>query len=136
MDNLITIQGVRCYIDQNGIAQLSLEDISRGLGFTETAASGNETIRWRTVKEYLSCFNFIAPCCDGSTEVSKNTFVPENIFYRLAMKAKNETAERFQVLVADEILPAIRKHVPEQWKGITPINTPGGIQEMIALKGK
>lgn len=86
MDNLITIKGVRGYIDENGIAQLNLEDISRGLGFTETAASGNETIRWRTVKEYLSCFNFIAPCCDGPTEVSKNTFVPENIFYRLERK--------------------------------------------------
>ena len=37
-------------------------------------------------------------------------FIPENIFYRLAMKAKNETAERFQALVADEIIPSIRKH--------------------------
>lgn len=26
------------------------------------------------------------------------------------MKAKNETAERFQALVADEIIPSIRKH--------------------------
>ena len=34
---------------------------------------------------------------------------PENIFYRLAMKAKNETAEKFQALVADEIIPSIRK---------------------------
>ena len=39
-----------------------------------------------------------------------NSFIPENIFYRLAMKAKNEVAEKFQILVADEILPAIRKH--------------------------
>ena len=37
-------------------------------------------------------------------------YIPENIFYRLAMKAKNETAETFQAKVADEILPAIRKH--------------------------
>ena len=37
-------------------------------------------------------------------------FIPENIFYRLAMKAKNETAERFQAKVADEIIPSIRKH--------------------------
>ena len=26
------------------------------------------------------------------------------------MKAKNETAEKFQAVVADEILPSIRKH--------------------------
>lgn len=36
-------------------------------------------------------------------------YIPENIFYRLAMKAKNETAERFQALIADEVVPAIRK---------------------------
>jgi anti-repressor protein len=41
---------------------------------------------------------------------STDTFIPENFFYRLAMKAKNETAEKFQALVADEILPSIRKH--------------------------
>jgi len=28
--------------------------------------------------------------------------IPENIFYRLAMKAKNEAGEKFQALVADE----------------------------------
>lgn len=36
-------------------------------------------------------------------------FIPENIFYRLAMKAKNETAEKFQAKVADEIIPTIRR---------------------------
>lgn len=40
---------------------------------------------------------------------SKDDYIPENIFYRLAMKAKNETAEKFQALVADEIIPSIRK---------------------------
>lgn len=43
----------------------------------------------------------------GDVEIPK--YIPENIFYRLAMKAKNETAEKFQAKVADEILPAIRK---------------------------
>ena len=37
-------------------------------------------------------------------------FIPENIFYRLAMKARNETAEKFQAMVADEIIPSIRRH--------------------------
>lgn len=40
----------------------------------------------------------------------KPKFIPENIFYRLATKANNETAERFQAFVADEIIPSIRKH--------------------------
>lgn len=37
-------------------------------------------------------------------------FIPENIFYRLAMKAKNETAKKFQAKVADEIIPSIRRN--------------------------
>lgn len=41
MSNLITIHGVRGYINENGIAQLNLEDVSRGLGFTTVATSGN-----------------------------------------------------------------------------------------------
>lgn len=42
--------------------------------------------------------------------MGKEDFIPENIFYRLAMKAKNEAAEAFQAKVADEVLPSIRKH--------------------------
>lgn len=102
MDELITVQGVKCYIDKNGTVQLNLEDIARGLGFVDNS-KGIEYVKWDRVRQYLADLNF-------STEVSKDQFVPENIFYRLAMKAKNETAERFQAKVADEILPAIRKH--------------------------
>lgn len=104
MSKILTINNVHAYIDENGVAQLNLEDCARGLGFTEKAASGNETIRWRTVKSYLSSFNTIATTCDDVPD-----FIPENIFYRLAMKAKNETAEKFQSIVCDEILPQIRK---------------------------
>jgi prophage antirepressor-like protein len=98
LSNLITISGVRGFIDENGTAQLNLEDCARGLGFTEIK-DGKEYVMWRRVKGYLVSF--------GTTAEAE--FIPENIFYRLAMKAKNETAEKFQALVADEILPAIRK---------------------------
>ncbi len=40
----------------------------------------------------------------------KDDFIPENVFYRLAMKAKNEIAERFQAFIADEVIPSIRRH--------------------------
>lgn len=102
---IITISGVDCY-EKNGIAYLKLENVARGLGFTEIAASGNECVRWRTVRKYLIELG-IATCCDGEKFPD---FIPENIFYRLAMKAKNETAEKFQALVADEIIPSIRKY--------------------------
>jgi prophage antirepressor-like protein len=103
MNELITIKGVRGYVDKNGTTQLNLEDVARGLGFTTVATSGNECVRWSRVSEYLIELGFTAL-------IENDTYIPENIFYRLAMKAKNETAEKFQAIVADEILPSIRKH--------------------------
>ena len=75
---------------------------ARGLGFTKKADSGNEVVNWTRVRHYLSELGVVQKCTTGD-------YIPENIFYRLAMKAKNETAEKFQALVADEIIPSIRK---------------------------
>lgn len=99
-----TICGVECY-EKDGTAYLRLETVARGLGFTQTAASGNEVVRWERVKKYLTELG-IPTSGDGNLP----EFIPENIFYRLAMKAKNEVAEKFQAKVADEIIPSIRKH--------------------------
>jgi prophage antirepressor-like protein len=102
MNDLITISGVAGYLDENGMVFLKLEDVARGLGFTDNS-KGTEYVRWNTITSYLKDIGF-------SQEVAKGSFIPENIFYRLAFKAKNETAELFQTMVADEILPAIRKN--------------------------
>lgn len=99
--NTKNICGVDCY-EQNGVAYLRLENVARGLGFTQIAKSGNEVVRWERVRKYLEELG--VPTCGD------DDFIPENIFYRLAMKAKNETAEKFQALVADEIIPSIRKN--------------------------
>ncbi len=106
MQELMTIKNVRGYIDENGTARLNLEDVSRGLGFID----GN-SVRWSRVHSYLEGFGYFATSGDRQLQVNSdaNIFIPENIFYRLAMKAKNETAEKFQAMVADEILPSIRK---------------------------
>lgn len=102
MNELTVIQSVRGYM-KNDTAYLNLEDVARGLGFTTVATSGNECVRWARVEEYLNFFGYTI------SEPCQSAYIPENIFYRLAMKAKNETAEKFQALVADEILPSIRK---------------------------
>lgn len=99
-NEIMTISGVSCY-EKNGTAFLDLEAVARGLGFTQTK-NGVEYVKWERVSAYLSELGF-------SPEVGKDGYIPENIFYRLAMKAKNETAEKFQALVADEIIPSIRK---------------------------
>ena len=101
MTDIITIKGVRGYLDASGTAQLNLEDVSRGLGFTQEK-SGIEYVKWERVESYLTELGF-------PHKWGKGYFIPENIFYRLAMKAKNEAAQAFQGLIADEILPSIRK---------------------------
>ena len=107
MDELqiLTINGVECY-EKDGMAYLKLENVARGLGFTTTqTVKGTEyiNVRWNRVDKYLEEFGF-------ATSGKRPDFIPENVFYRLAMKAKNEIAERFQAKVADEIIPSIRKH--------------------------
>ena len=101
MNEIMTIQGIPCY-EKDGVAYLNLETVARGLGFTQDK-NGVEYVRWETVNNYLRELKF-------SQQVGKDAYIPENIFYRLAMKAKNETAERFQEMIADEVVPAIRKH--------------------------
>ena len=101
MTNLITIQGVRAFIDKDGTAQLHQEDVARGLGFIERKGEA-EYIRWGRLNGYMAEFGFATS--------GENEFIPENIFYLLAMKANNETAITFQKKVACEILPSIRKH--------------------------
>ncbi|MCI8702682.1 MAG: phage antirepressor Ant [Anaerotignum sp.] len=109
MNEILNISGIECF-EKDGTAYLKLETVARGLGFTTVAASGNEVIRWNTVHKYL-CDLGVATSCNGSSYQNMcPDFIPENIFYRLAMKAKNETAEKFQAFVADEIIPSIRRH--------------------------
>lgn len=112
MNEIMNICGVDCY-EKDGMAYLKLETVARGLGFTRVAASGNEVVRWGTVRKYLSELCVPTSWHGESSSVGKEglpDFIPENIFYRLAMKAKNAAAEAFQAKIADEVVPSIRKH--------------------------
>lgn len=109
---IMNINGIECY-EKDGIVYLNLETCARGLGFTRTANSGNEVVRWETVRKYLSELGVPTSWHGDSTQVGKDglpDYIPENIFYRLAMKAKNAVAEAFQAKIADEVIPSIRKH--------------------------
>lgn len=97
----LNIDGIECY-ELDGVAYLKLEAVARGLGFTRVANSGNEVVRWERINKYLAEFG--VPTC------GHDDFIPENIFYRLAMKANNAAAEAFQKKIADEVIPSIRKH--------------------------
>lgn len=98
---IINVNGIDCY-EKDGTAYLNLEAVARGLGFVDVR-DGVEYIRWARVGKYLAEFSF-ATCGE------RPEYIPENVFYRLAMKAKNEAAEKFQAFIADEVIPSIRKH--------------------------
>lgn len=102
MENNLIIKGVECRLNENDIVELNLEHVARGLGFTQIK-NKVDYVRWETVFEYLNELGF-------SQQVGKDSFIPENVFYKLCFKAKNETAKKFQNLVTDEVLPSIRKH--------------------------
>lgn len=108
---IMNFNGVRGYVDADGVAQLNLEDVARGLGFTEWK-NGKEYVMWRRVDRYLGLSaevpkddNGVFPTCGGRPE-----YISEPIFYLLSMKAENETAQRFQHTIAYDVLPSIRKH--------------------------
>ena len=101
----LNIDGIECY-ELDGVAYLKLEAVARGLGFTQIQNKKGKTyesVRWERINQYLEEFGF-------PHQWGKNDFIPENIFYRLAMKANNAAAEAFQKKIADEVIPSIRKH--------------------------
>ena len=108
---ILNIGGIDCY-EKNGTAYLKLENVSRGLGFTQEK-NGAIYVRWDRVDDYLSELGF-------PHKWGRDEFIPENVFYRLAMKAKNEVAERFQAKVADEIIPSLRKTGGYGFKPMSP----------------
>lgn len=98
--NIIQVNNIKGYIS-NDIVWLNAEDVARGFGFIQT--KGNVTyVRWGTINSYLNSFGF-------SQQVGKEDYIPENMVYRLGFKANNEVALKFQSLLADEVLPSIRK---------------------------
>ncbi|HFJ5462238.1 TPA: phage antirepressor [Enterococcus faecium] len=86
---------------ENGESLFNAETVARSLGFVETK-NGKEYVRWRTVNGYLKKYL--------SQEVAKNDFISEPMVYKLAFKANNVLAEKFQDWLAVEVLPQIRKH--------------------------
>ncbi|TFI93062.1 phage antirepressor Ant [Carnobacterium divergens] len=94
---------------ENGESLFNVESVARSLGITQIAKSGNEVVRWERVNRYL---NLSSPQVGTviSHEVGKNDFISEPMVYKLAFKANNPLAEKFQDWLAIEVLPSIRKN--------------------------
>jgi len=89
--------------EENGQVLFDAESAAIGLGISRMATSGNISVRWERVNKYLAIPT-------SGHEIGRGDFITEPQFYKLAIKANNETAEKFQDWVTSEVLPAIRKH--------------------------
>ncbi|MBH9581915.1 phage antirepressor KilAC domain-containing protein [Staphylococcus felis] len=85
-----------------------LETVAKSLGISQFK-NGKEYVKWERVNKYLS--KYLSPQVGNfSQPLGKGDFIPEAMVYKLAFKAGNSTAEKFQDWLAMEVLPAIRKH--------------------------
>lgn len=113
MNNLMIFENkeldidVRTIKNDDGSICINAEDSARGFGWVDNSKSATNgaqlsKVRWSRVNKYVKEVGF-------SQEVAKDDFIPESLFYLLAMKANNEVARKFQTWLAVEVIPAIRK---------------------------
>lgn len=95
-------------VNDNGSIEFDAEQSAIGFGIC-LEKQGVKYVRWERVRKYLN-----------SPQVEKGDFISESQFYKLAIKANNQVAEKFQDWVTEEVLPNIRKHGFYQ---IKPLNT-------------
>ncbi len=92
---------VKTYAD--GSIEFDAEQSAFGLGLTKFNSQGKEYVRWERVNEYIGVST-------TGHKIKRGDFITEPQFYKLAIKANNQVAEKFQDWVTSEVLPSIRKH--------------------------
>lgn len=87
---------------ENGQPLFDAEQVAKNLGFvSKTTKKGivYENVRWSRVNSFLP----------QVAELKSGDFIPEPLVYKLAFKANNDVAEKFQDWLAIEVIPSIRK---------------------------
>lgn len=111
MNNLMIFENkelgiaVRTIKNDDGSISINAEATAKGLGFVQNQNKNGKiytSIRWETMNNYCKEFNF-------PNKLGKDDYIPESLFYLLAMKANNEVARKFQTWLAVEVIPQIRK---------------------------
>ena len=109
LQNIINVGNTRGYVDQtSGVVFLNLEDVSYGLGFGKVEIKNGvsyNSIRKSRVIGHLQSIGFDHDWSKDFLDI----YIPENVFYMLAMKANSTPAIAFQQKIANEILPMIRR---------------------------
>ncbi|KAF0476413.1 phage antirepressor KilAC domain-containing protein, partial [Pediococcus acidilactici] len=78
------------------------ETVAKSVGLV-SSSKGYVNVRWNRVNEYINS-------AKSGRKIKSGDFITEPQMYRLAIKANNKAAERFQDWVTNEVLPSIRKH--------------------------
>lgn len=98
---------VKAIQNQDGSISMNVEDVAYGLGMIKVDKKGDKTYTRPNisgVNGHLESFGIL------NSEFKKEDFMPESLFYLVAMKASNETARTFQFWLATQVIPSIRKH--------------------------
>ena len=89
-------------LEENGSVLFGGTDVAKALGYSNPSKAVNDHCRCLT-KRYV-------PHPQAADKHLKMIFIPEGDVYRLIVRSKLPTAERFERWVFDEVLPAIRKN--------------------------
>lgn len=102
-NNLITFNnpdfGEVRTLEEDGKVLFCASDVAKALGYARPADAVTQHCKGSVKHRVLT---------DGGVQESK--FIPEGDVYRLIVRSKLPTAERFERWVFDEVLPAIRKN--------------------------
>lgn len=102
-NNLITFNnpdfGEVRTLEEDGKVLFCASDVAKALGYARPADAVTQHCKGSVKRRVLT---------DGGVQESK--FIPEGDVYRLIVRSKLPTAERFESWVFDEVLPAIRKN--------------------------
>lgn len=98
---------VRTIVDGDKIL-FCASDVAKALGYSNTSKAINDHCKGIT-KRYIGVET--GKKSDGSivTQEVQVNFIPEGDIYRLIIRSKLPTAEKFESWVFDEVLPSIRK---------------------------
>lgn len=89
-------------IDENNVVWVKIEDVAFGLGYISVSKNGAVRAKWDKIRAIFndSGYNF---------NVRAGCFIPENMFFMLAMRTDSPSARKFQKWAADEVFPALRR---------------------------
>lgn len=93
---------VRTILNKDESISISAEDTAIGFGWYQVK-DGKQYPKWERMNGFIKDLGF-------SPQVGKSDYIPESLFYMLGMKANNKIAIDFQLWLAKEVIPSIRKN--------------------------